>query len=138
MLNGYEIPEADVTIEKLKILDNSKFEFHLTGSRYFDTADENSDYDFFTQSSEAVVAFLEREGFVWHQATKYTEQVYRWGMIDIQLVTDVMHKKRVQHLLSLTGALNGATKSQARFIWTKYSSIVQIITSPLSDLWDIN
>ena len=51
------------TMETLASLKASKFEFHLTGSRFFNSATKESDYDFFTKNCPEIKKWLEDEGF---------------------------------------------------------------------------
>jgi len=44
-------------------LSDSTHQFHLTGSRFFETDQFDSDWDFFTQNSSEVMNFLEGLGF---------------------------------------------------------------------------
>jgi len=39
-------------------------DFHLTGSRFFNTANVDSDWDFFVQDSSSVIYWLEDQGFI--------------------------------------------------------------------------
>ena len=47
----------------LSVLDTSEFNFFETGSRFFKTASINSDWDFFVEDSNAVIDFLNLNGF---------------------------------------------------------------------------
>jgi len=103
MFIGYEqnVPHPIV----LSMMSNEKYKFHLTGSRFFGTARENSDWDFFTAHSISVRQYLLEMGFVTltESCSSYNDQETRSVMrfvdnrlqIDVQLVNDV--KKKVNN-----------------------------------------
>lgn len=109
---------ASVTLfqQILMELEKSKFQFYLTGSRYFGNAIPESDYDYFTDSGEEVRKFLLSMGFfVKEGAENYvdniTVEVMFWtdneNCIDVQLVSDAQRKYTAQVLLSSSPTLNG-------------------------------
>ena len=80
--------------------------FHLTGSRYFRHAESLSDYDFFTQDSPEVRAWLLGQGFgpVSSDFKAYPDdpniaEVWEKGAVQIQLVRDVNGKIKAQNIL---------------------------------------
>ena len=60
MIIGYDKIELQ---NYLSILENSKFAFQLTGSRFFGNATEKSDWDFFVQNSPEAIDFLRSNNF---------------------------------------------------------------------------
>ena len=95
----------------LHALENSTFNFYLTGSRFFGTERARSDWDFFTQESEEVEKFLLKNDFKLHNETKYsdsmTSKVYRYkNQIDVQLVTNTEKKLAIQRSFFLAGNVN--------------------------------
>jgi hypothetical protein len=97
--------------EILEQLENSAYTFYLTGSRFFGTSNEFSDWDFFTDSEEAIPE-LRSLGFNKLNALVYGEgednlqelkSVYRHPVgIDIQVVEDVNKKNAIQSALNGT------------------------------------
>ena len=84
----------------LSYIRNSKHEFYLTGSRFFGTQTESSDYDFFVTQSDEVTKELLANGF--HLETETYEgdpvltAVYRRDNVDVQLVRNAKIKQHVQ------------------------------------------
>ena len=103
-------------------LRNSKFEFYLTGSRYLGGANDNSDWDYFTQNSPGVRDFLQRLGFK-HDLSGYYDDplivsVMCSGDVHVQLCLNVESKERVQWTLKNNGVrFDRIPKDQARRIW---------------------
>ena len=94
-------PEAESLME---YLDESEFDFYLTGSRFFNTNKIYSDWDFFTKDCEEVRRFLSNHDFypvVNEYNDKLTTAVYRRPFIDVQLVTDVECKRIAQEILRI-------------------------------------
>ena len=99
--------------------------FHLTGSRFFGGANGNSDWDFFTEDTKAVVSFLKSHGFE-IVPTSYSEDIQISRVMrldadyqfDIQLVSDVDLKLRAQTYLKscFPSGLPG-TKSDRKQLW---------------------
>ena len=91
-----------VTLSKLAQISESNLKFFLTGSRAFDSDIRNSDYDFFVEASSEVRKFLNDNGFV--EVPYYTGSenhreslsVYRYGEIDVQVVSDAKLKFSAQ------------------------------------------
>lgn len=107
-------------------LQNSKFGFWLTGSRFFGNAHELSDWDFITGYNQEVEAHLKELGFVlnegvqdyldkmttkvltkhfcscefhardWHEEVRHTDECLK---IDIQLAHDLDLKLTVRNIL---------------------------------------
>lgn len=105
--------------EILSGMARSGYDFRLTGSRYFDCAGANSDWDFFVSDTIAVRQFLAGLGFTRQAVTAYEKplqeivDVYRlakpdetdWRkpyLIDVQISTDVVKRQKVQEVLKET------------------------------------
>lgn len=54
--------KVNTVMSILSALEASNFEFQLTGSRFFGTANDSADWDFFVQDSQEVRSFLEQHG----------------------------------------------------------------------------
>jgi len=113
----------------LDTMDASPFEFHLTGSRFFDCATEKSDWDFFVginaQLGTSLGGWLDGMGFV-RVANSYSSAdvnsvfQHRTEKIHIQVVKDAGHKIRAQKMLyALKDFLRvrEMAKPKARDLW---------------------
>lgn len=83
----------------------------LTGSRFFGTEEENSDWDFFTSQAVSDGDFR-RAGFVQLNISAYLSDpsiASVWMLpgkdVHVQVVKDVEHKKRAQQFLKKTEAI---------------------------------
>jgi len=101
-----------VTRNILEELEKSKFQFFLTGSRFFGGATAASDTDFFVQDSEEVRHFLSHilqmrkvntRDHNYHDT--HCNTVYREGKIDVQCVKNAELKSRVQERFREKGIL---------------------------------
>lgn len=120
-------------MRKLFQLEESHHTFYLTGSRYFRTHRQDSDYDFFAQDTPALRSFLDSAGFRPHNPLDdewmdtYSldpniAHVMRWKFgfphIDVQLVKDLELKRRAQGMIDALGLLRREIpKDEARRIW---------------------
>lgn len=75
--------------------------FYLTGSRFFGHSLPSSDWDFFTESGDHVVHYLESKGFKrismkpdWFDSI--CTGIYRNGQIEVALVDNVRLKRKAQ------------------------------------------
>lgn len=127
MLVGKALDETTTTLAEMH---SAGYEFHLTGSRYFGRATEDSDWDFFAQSSPSLVEWLDQHGFILLNKQMYdddnTAMVFRCHNVDVQLQKNATLKCRVQEYLFETGLLtvysrelrhDSARKSYAKRIW---------------------
>lgn len=111
-----KLPEWKTSDEKkrdeiLKTMEESEFEFFLTGSRFFYAAKRVSDIDFFTKESEEIKLFLTEIGFKPEKPGTYnkinldvnTAVVYRnlCVGIDVQLLKQPEIKVDLQAWLEL-------------------------------------
>lgn len=121
-----ERPETGI-IQKLE---DSKFNFWKTGSRFFNTATSKSDYDFFTEFNSDVLLFLEGLGFEqlfnFNDAPEYDDpsvhSVFRTfnyrSQIDVQLVDpDWMDLKILAHEVILKNYWFIQDKETLKKIW---------------------
>ena len=131
------LKEAKVTIRHypdrvLAMLQESDFDFYLTGSRYFGNPRGESDYDFFVQHSEAVAEYLENLGFradnkafAYYDGDPsliklYFQEIRMCGPhYHIQLVKDAQAKNHIQEILKATCVLPllSKNKDEERRIW---------------------
>lgn len=103
----------------------TKFEFHLTGSRFFGNSGTAADYDFFCQVSPEVEEFLATLGFKIQKGNCYngfvsdinTAVVYKTEGIDVQLVKHVDLKIELQTALKFVGKIPPRDKSLQRVFW---------------------
>jgi hypothetical protein len=103
--------------DKLNQLDDT---LYLTGSRFFGYAQNHSDYDFFAAYSEELSLKLKSLEFKKISGTSYKDLVcvevlrafdYNGIQIDIQLVSNVNQKDKIQKLFKEIG-LTHPTKEQ--------------------------
>jgi hypothetical protein len=90
-------------LSALQSIEVSSFVFHLTGSRYFGTQREDSDWDFFVDYSAELITWLEDNSFTL-DSTSYKEDpvmcmVYKKENVHIQVVHSAKMKEWIQHLL---------------------------------------
>ena len=114
----------DNTSNPLEALQNSAFQFYLTGSRFFGRTRPDSDYDFFCEDAEDIEEYLKSQGFRSTQVreTNYfgTEgivKIYRNGIVDVHLVSNAPLKQKVQTILKEQNMLQG-NKATQKQIWT--------------------
>lgn len=105
--------------DELSILRESSFEFHLTGSRFFGTATQGSDWDFFVQDSPEVQKWLisRNANQVKHPLYETPTSVWILNGIHIQLVEDVQAKIKAQNLI-LRWDLYKFDKPTMKKIWS--------------------
>lgn len=132
MLAGMSVGITSLQIV-LANLQTSTFTFHLTGSRYFGTNSEYSDYDFFVQDDHlseydvsGVRYSLVDKGFNldFSHDCDYNEDIsivyvykHPYG-IHIQIVKDFEIKKKAQSSLFVNGAsIHLRDKSLAKVLW---------------------
>lgn len=111
--------ELEALLDEMRI---SPFDFYLTGSRELGTPTDASDYDFFAQDTRALKVWLLYHNFLEHSSSYLNDPqittVFRWGkLVDVQLVSDLRKKIRVQSILKSNYALIGLNKVQARRVW---------------------
>ena len=99
---GYVVPPM---VQKLI---QSTYQFHLTGSRFFQFNRPDSDWDFFVQYSFEVEQFIVGLGFAFVEGSdnNYTDfsniRIYRHpDGVDVQMVLDEKVKNTVQNLIKL-------------------------------------
>jgi len=94
------------TMEVINKLESSPIEFYLTGSRFFGTYGERSDWDFFTQDCSNTHEFLKKLGFVETSGSTYrtdpliaTVYIHKDTDIHVQVVKDAKLKNAIQKRL---------------------------------------
>jgi hypothetical protein len=124
--------------EILTFLHNVSEIFNLTGSRYFGTHREDSDYDFFTYKFTNYKSFLASLDF--QRISRYVEnnphyvdenmaEVWRHkeAKIDIQIQKHFLLKIKAQKLIKNMDALVGVKKTQQHKIWNKAYKTVRLL-----------
>lgn len=134
MIIGMEKSKRDQIIEAME---ESSFNFHLTGSRFFKTDNDGSDYDFFTENNEEVVRFLLDLGFGLPQTKYETDDVddncsaimrHSCG-VDVQLSIDVKTRLVVQSIIFSSPRLRSQLydKTISRVIWKSvFTAVIQL------------
>lgn len=129
MIYGLAKSQLDEVLSKMR---ESEFEFHLTGSRYFNTHNQGSDYDFFAQDGKDVRGFLRDLGFevpgvdFMGEEQEYHDDniaiVFRHlaAGVDVQLQRNLEKKFRAQILLLSLGVFyNRMSKVSQRNYWNR-------------------
>lgn len=107
MIKNYGLPPFDRE-RILRQLQESEWEFYLTGSRFFKNNGEESDWDFFAELSDAKIDFLKSLGFKLglpgsrydHYIDQEIVMVMRHSCgIDVQLVQNANVKNAAQDLI---------------------------------------
>lgn len=134
--------------ERLLTMSSSKFNFYLTGSRYFGNATEKSDWEFFVQYDKEIVKYLLDLGFKRnHNEKAYDDKgisaVYTFvpsdytgfedvsqlpEHIDVQLCNQAWYKFEVQKYIKhkYLEELIACDKSKRKDIWNRtYDEIVE-------------
>lgn len=95
----------DELTQVLEAMKESEVEFYLTGSHFFGSHKEDSDWDFFTSDCRAI-KFLELHGFDKDNDASYMDEdsevkwVYRHKCgIDVQIAYDASLKNEAQNFL---------------------------------------
>lgn len=130
--------------QNVQALMDSKFEFYLTGSRFFRTNQWHSDWDFFVTDREDVREFLKNLGFVpmdgnlagyddttivevW---TDSPDNFVNGKIVQIQLVNNAIFKSKVQNaLLEKYGVMFPTDKSKAKDLWNLAVKVAEQFTS---------
>lgn len=136
MIEGIKKTQNENT---LKLLEDSPFTFHLTGSRAFASNAYYSDWDFFVQDNEddyeenpgPVRVWLNSKGFKLQNEPMYessnTAFVYRLGGVHIQVVHDVKMKSLAQGILKQSGLMQAnLSKNVTKKIWQAVFDALEI------------
>lgn len=99
--------KSDPITQMIRQLEDSPFDFYLTGSRFFQNPNHDSDWDFFVQDSKEVHQWLLKRGFrtlshAYVYRDKQTLHVFRfrhYPLIDVQCVHDVRIKRIAQEII---------------------------------------
>jgi hypothetical protein len=139
ILWGKKRVDTSIAIE---CLDASKFQFNLTGSRFLECEQKESDYDFFTQDSPEVRAFLNLMEFqelappknhtctigdggcmeAHYHLDPSVSSVWRRAKVDIQLVEDPELRLKMQNIIK--GSKLGYLFKDCRLAKKQVDSIV--------------
>jgi hypothetical protein len=99
----------------------SPITFHLTGSRFFGTDTEESDWDFFTQDLPGTRTELHHAGFKLDSESYPNDTnfvaVYAKDNVHVQLVPDVRMKKCVQEQIRSLPKLWKLDKEECQQLW---------------------
>ena len=113
-IKGLDKTQDQLTIDLLTSCE--EFDFYLTGSRFFNTFRENSDWDFFIQDAPDVRTFLSENDFKQMFDGGYEDQNFRclWekGKVQVQLVIDAKLKEQVQKILLNDKALSSIISNE--------------------------
>ena len=134
MLNNIDFSDINTMLFELQ---NSDLDFYLTGSRFFNTKNKNSDYDFFVEDSPRVRQLLKNLGFERLNNSAYLDDntvvVYRYisknrdiwcpGHIDVQIVIDAVKKQCVQNIIKYNNFIMTSDKTYAKTVWNTLMSI---------------
>lgn len=129
-----ETPVVPTALDKIR---ESSHQFYLTGSRFFGTATEGSDWDFFVKHSEEVALDLHKWGFQLVQGPRndnYKDKntvVVFWHplhRVHVQLVHDDVKKEKIQlamrvHLKDVIFLVS--SKDRAQQIWNFAFSLLE-------------
>jgi hypothetical protein len=128
MLHGLTLQDHNAMT--LSILQQSNFDFFLTGSRFFGTERSDSDYDFFAKFDLSIFNFLAEQGFIRFDkqnspyADSNLQSLWQKGNIQIQLQVDADKKNKVQQWMLINGFNFSENKTVARQQWTAlYASL---------------
>jgi predicted nucleotidyltransferase len=136
MIVNESVIEREKTAQEdiLDIIRASRIPFYLTGSRFFGNYKPESDWDFFTETSQDVSNFLIKYGFEL-EAVSYngdTEIVNIWYHsevnIHIQVVKDVAIKVEAQRILTrpmLKNLLIHLNNEERKLMWADAYYIVK-------------
>jgi hypothetical protein len=131
MITGMTLNNQTELQKVLEVFNKSTYQFQLTGSRFFGTNREDSDWDFFTEVPKvlyptSVFDFLEDNGFYTRFNNHYDQDisfvsVYEHSCgIHVQIVKDFEQKKAAQELLYKTPGARVALRDKeiAKILWT--------------------
>jgi hypothetical protein len=116
MIVGYQFSYVEQILQKME---RSNYTFHLTGSRYFRTNNDQSDWDFFvedchsTEEKDMLRNYLLDLGFRKVECDRQYDDMsvlevwsyYNSPKIDVQIVKSAAHKTVAQELLLSTGIM---------------------------------
>lgn len=121
------MPITNMADSPLMLIQTSPFDFTLTGSRFFNTARVDSDWDFFVQEDKisreekGVRGWLSDNGFFPVPTSRYmdilTIEVWRKEGCDVQIVKDANAKVKVQEVLKASHLSLSKGVSWTTAIW---------------------
>ncbi len=102
-------------------LRNSQWAFHLTGSRFFGTHTDQSDWDFFIEWNDQIELWLEENEFALDSQSYANDplfvKVYKRDNVHVQLVDNAKIKARIQHRLKPFFSAIKPDKEMAQRFW---------------------
>ena len=110
----------------LEAMEQAPFEFHLTGSRFFETASQDSDWDFFVESDPDLPAWLEANGFELESDSDYVSTgisevwINEPWRVHIQIISDARLKADVQEAMrdsGYAGRMYRMSKDDRKALW---------------------
>jgi hypothetical protein len=124
------------------VLSESPEVFYLTGSRFFGTEAEFSDYDFFVQRAAMGTSerHLVRNGFRLDSDTRYSDKVYIRDNVHVQIVGNAPLKNRIQDLMKRMLPKEDlrlllTDKVRARRLWSLFNSLVMVDPTKPERAW---
>ncbi len=102
---------------------NSEYKFYLTGSRFFGTQQQNSDWDFFVQKTISIDNDLSGMGFKREEKPSYIDPICDtvWKHPDgihVQVVDDGRLKETAQLIIQNNNLLRFAlSKTESALVW---------------------
>lgn len=136
-------PEAS---DALAALDTSSLVFYLAGSRYMGCARLDSDWDFYVQNSDGVIAFLFEKGFSpmskgyegsnGGHTVVVMEKKEEGRTVQVQVLRDVHLLRRVRDIIRvhLLEEHIKADKEARRFLWTTLATALAFKAADYNDL----
>ena len=120
----------------LDVIRDSEFEFYLTGSRRFGTANRFSDYDFYTQDTQEVRDFLLQNDFLTIESSYFDSNctlVMRRENVDVQLRRNIeLYTRAVEYLEKCPYLLDGTPQERTN-VWNKVMRGLSPLCSDNSD-----
>ena len=120
----------------------SDIKFYQTGSRYFGTSTDDSDWDFFADDTIDTRRWLTDHGFIClsfyadnneYNIDPFCNAVYRQGKVDVQLVNNLDLKIKAQDLIKNKINVNWLrNKTIARVVWfSALSALDSMVEKPV-------
>lgn len=119
MINGQQKSHVFTALQWVEM---SKWNFHLTGSRFFGNTHAKSDWDFFAEYSNELDRELRENGWKRDSNKEYTHRnstvvIYYKENVHIQLVKNLEMKIKIQDKLAPVFREIVPTKEIATLIW---------------------
>ncbi len=112
---------SEKVMTALEFISSSTVLFYLTGSRFFGTQREDSDYDFFTKANPVTEKLLDENGFHLdsesYECDRVMTKVYKRDNVHVQLVNNVRAKQWVQTKLHPFVWNTKPSKEHLKLLW---------------------